>query len=470
MDNAPLLGELLAALGMSGDRFARRLNDSAEALGCPERVHPKTPYKWIKGEMPRSPWRSLATLVLSTELGRPITVADLGWQPDGLDCAPATAGLQTPWTVAGTLRALQAVTDAGPVDRRHFLLLTGASITAPAHEWLIAHPAGHITRAAGTHVPAGVVDHLDQITAQLRHMDDLIGGGQLLHLVHEHLRYVTSLLRERRYEDTVGRRLHATAGEILRLAGFVAFDDGQHGRAQRYWVAGLRAAHTAGDRALGANILGFMSCQAKDLNGGREAALLADTARSGYPGSSGKVTAILALRAAEASANDQSATRARRTADTRRAIDTALDALTNGSPPSSGDPAWSYWMDPAQTHAQAGYCHLRIGEHTQARYHLRRAIHLQDTVYSREGALRQILLATTYLQQKRPDIDSALAHAGLAIDVLDGQVDSARCRGHVSRVTESLAPYRRSSGVREFLDRTRLCSPPRRDPHRRHNR
>lgn len=42
-----------------------------------------------------------------------------------------------------------------------------------------------------------------------------------------------------------------------------------------------------------------------------------------------------------------------------------------------------------------------------------------------------------------------------------GQVDSARCRGHVSRLTTSLAPYHRSSGVREFLDRTRplLTSP-----------
>ncbi len=455
MVDSPALGELLASLGMSGDRFARRLNAAAETLGRPERLHPKTPYKWIKGEIPRPPWRSLAALVLSQELSRPITVADLGWPPDDLECAPATAGLQMPWTVAGTLRAVRAVADAGPIDRRQFLLLTGAAITSPAHEWLLAHPAGQTTRAAGASVPAGVVDHLDQITAQLRRLDDQIGGGQLQSLIHEHLRYVTSLLCERSYHDSVGSRLHATVGELLRLAGFVAFDSGQHGHAQRYWVAGLHAAHTAGDQALGANILGFMSCQAKDLDGGREAALLADTARSGYPGSSGKVTAILAFRAAEASANDQSATRARRTADTRRAIDTAFDALTSGSPASSGDPAWSYWMDPAQAHAQAGYCHLRIGGHTHARYHLRRAVHLQDAGYSREGSLRQILLATTYLQQKQPDVDSALAHASLAIDILDAQVDSARCRGHVSRLTTSLAPYRRSSGVREFLDKTR---------------
>ncbi len=204
-----------------------------------------------------------------------------------------------------------------------------------------------------------------------------------------------------------------------------------------------------------------MSCQAKDLDGAREAGLLAETARSGYPGASGKVTAILALRAAEAAANDQSATPAHRTTDTRRAIDTAFEALTGGCPSSSGDPEWSYWMDPAQAHAQAGYCHLRIGDHSRARYHLRRALRLQDTSYSREGALRQILLATSYLQQQQPDIDAALAHAGRATDALHDQVDSARCRAHVSHLAQTLAPYRRLSGIREFLDRARplLASP-----------
>ncbi|MFF5265018.1 hypothetical protein ACFY4C_39550 [Actinomadura viridis] len=172
------------------------------------------------------------------------------------------------WTPEGALRALTVVVDAGQMDRRSFLALFGASITSPAHEWLIAHPITRLASTAGTTVPADVVDRLDDMTASLRRMDDKVGGGQLLHLVREHLRYVTTLLRTGRYNDSVGRRLHATAAELLRLAGFVSFDSGHHGLAQRYWGAGLRTAHAAGDRALGANIVGFMSCQAKDLDGG----------------------------------------------------------------------------------------------------------------------------------------------------------------------------------------------------------
>lgn len=58
-----------------------------------------------------------------------------------------------------------------------------------------------------------VVDHLDQITARLRRMDDRLGGGPLPDLVPQHLRYVTGMLDERTYTGAVGQRLHGTAGD-----------------------------------------------------------------------------------------------------------------------------------------------------------------------------------------------------------------------------------------------------------------
>ncbi|MFC5188092.1 hypothetical protein [Actinomadura harenae] len=345
------------------------------------------------------------------------------------------------------------------MDRRSFVALVGTAITSPAHEWLIAHPITRLAQATGTAIPAGVVDHLDGITDHLRRMDDQVGGGPMLRLVHEQLRYVTTLLRNGRYDDSLGRRLHAVAAELLRLAGFAAFDSGRHGLAQWYWDAGLRAAHAAGDSALGANILGFKSCQAKDAGGGREAVVLANSARLGYSGASGQVTAILALRAAEAAANDRTTTSGHRASQTRHAIDDAFNALDD-PPPATGHPAWAYWMDPAQAHAQAGYCYLRIGEHAKARTELRAALRLQDKEYSREGALRHVLLATTYLQQTQPDLEHTLAHAHQAADALTGHVDSARCRGHLDRLAKDLQPYRRTTKVQELLDRSRAMSNP----------
>ncbi|WP_339153754.1 hypothetical protein [Actinomadura luteofluorescens] len=73
------------------------------------------------------------------------------------------------------------------MNRRSILTLVGASITSPTHEWLIA-PVTKLAQETGTAVPAPVVDDLDAITARFRHMDDQLGGGLLLQLVHGHLR------------------------------------------------------------------------------------------------------------------------------------------------------------------------------------------------------------------------------------------------------------------------------------------
>ncbi len=446
--NVSPLATLLGTVGWTPQRLGHRLNAFAAQQQIPDRIHHKTPYKWVAGDVPRPPWRALTAALLSEVTRREVTVDQLGWPADDLECVPADSGLLVPWDADGTLRALRAVTQAGAMDRRLFLMLLGSAATSPAHEWLIAHQAGPVAQAGGARVPMEVVDHLDQITARLRRMDDQLGGGQMLALVHQHLRYVTGLLNEHRYTDTVGRRLHGTAGELLRLAGFICFDSGLHSRAQRYWIAALHAAHTAGDHALGANILGFWSCQAKDIGQIREAITLAETARAGYRGATPAVTAILELRAAEAHAGDHA------TAQTRRAIDAAFDALSD-APSSSAPPDWCYWMDEAQAHAQAGYCYLKLGDHTRARSHLRSGLALQDSSYSREGALRHVLLAETYLHQDKPELDQALAHGSRAVDTLAGEVDSARCIGHLARLIDSLRPYRRSASVAEFIDRAR---------------
>jgi tetratricopeptide (TPR) repeat protein len=319
-------------------------------------------------------------------------------------------------------------------------------MTAPAHEWLIAHAATDTARATGTYLPEDVIDQLDLITAGLRRMDDHLGGGNLHTLVAVHLRTVIDLLEHRRYRDTVGRRLHATAAELLRLGGFLAFDTGRHALAQRHWVAGLHAAHAAGDRGLGANILGFMSCQAKDLGQTREAVTLAETARAGYPATANRVQAILDLRVAEANAVAGDLT------NTRRAIDTAFDLVTDTG---HGAPDWAYWLDVTHAHGQAGYCYLRLGQWDSARTHLRAALAAQGATASREGALRQVLMATTYVRQPHPDIEQALDLGGRALTTLTGQVASARVTGHVIRLSEHLWPYRRNPAVKDFTDHAR---------------
>ena len=285
-------------------------------------------------------------------------------------------------------------------------------------------------------------------------MDDQVGSGTLLYLVRAHLRHVVGLLEQRRYPDSVGRRLYATAGELMRLGGWLSFDSGQHPQAQRYWVAALHAAHAAGDRALGANVVGSMSLQAKDLGQLRESVTLAETARAGYPGATTRVAAICDLRAAEAYACD------RATTDCRHALDSAFDRLGD-APSSSGKPCWCYWLDEAQAHAMAGFCYLRLQDWGRARQHLRTALRLQDLSCAREGSLRHILLATTYLRQDQPEVDHAVSLASQAVETLTGEVDSARCVGHLARLVGDFAPYRRRHAVRQLTEQaTELLTSP----------
>ena len=449
------LAALLAELGWRPEQLARQVNALAAGHGRSERIHPKTPYKWLDGAQPRSPWLAFIPLALSEALQREVTAADLSWPAEAPLPVPASEGLLLPWTAEGGLRAARVVLESVIMDRRLFLTLAGAAMTAPAHEWLIAAAVSNTGQSSGRQVPLEVVDQLDAITGSLRRMDDQLGGRQILGLTRQHLATVTGLLRNHRYTDAVGRRLHATAAELLRLGGWLSFDDGNHPQAQRYWIAALHASHAAGDRALGANILGFMSCQAKDIGQIREAVTLAETARASYPGASPRVSAILDLRAAEAYANERSAS------DCRRALDSAFSHLA-GPPAASGDPGWSYWADDAQAHAQAGYCYLKLEDWQLARKHLRAAIRHQDSEHTREGALRDTLLATTYASQQQPDLDQALHLGQRAVQTLTGQVSSARCSGHVTRLTATLTPYRGNPAVRAFIaDAGHLLARPR---------
>ncbi len=455
------LAAMLAEVGWRSESLAASLNALASSHGRADRVHAKTPYKWLRGEHPRPPWPDLVAVLMTEHLRRPVSAAELGWRGGNTLILPATAGLTLPWTVGGSLRALHTMIEADHMHRRMFLTLLGATATTPALEWLVAHDAGAVGKATGDRVPVEVVDHLDDMAGQLRRLDDQLGGGKLLGLVREHLRTATDLLEDRRYTDTVGRRLHATAAELMRLAGWMSFDSGRHPEAQRYWTAALHAAHAAGDRALGANILGFMSNQAKEIGQVRSSVTMAEAALAGYPGASPRVGAILQLRAAQAYAHE------RNVDSCRRAVDAAFTQLAAAGPradqagsagPAQG-PAWSYWLDESMVEEQAGYCFLELGDASRARRHLGASLSLAPPEATRERALRRTLLATSYVTQGPPDLDRAAALGDQAVDVLTGQVDSTRCAGYVQRLVEATAPYRRNSSVRRFIEHAAVLSP-----------
>ncbi|HET6478477.1 MAG TPA: hypothetical protein VFG35_00340, partial [Actinoplanes sp.] len=71
---------------------------------------------------------------------------------------------------------------------------------------------------------------------------------------------------------------------------------------------------------------------------------------------------------------------------------------------------------------------------------------------AREGALHNVLLATTYIRQDKPNLDRAIELGDQAVHTLSGQVSSTRCVRHVRRLVDDLTPYRRNPMVRRFCN------------------
>ncbi|MGH4020357.1 MAG: helix-turn-helix domain-containing protein [Pseudonocardiaceae bacterium] len=68
--------------------------------------------------------------------------------------------LAAPWSHRGSVEAAVALRGGGPLERRGFLFLTGATLTAPAHQWLIHEPEPLVAGLSGGRVSAALVDRL----------------------------------------------------------------------------------------------------------------------------------------------------------------------------------------------------------------------------------------------------------------------------------------------------------------------
>jgi hypothetical protein len=106
--------------------------------------------------------------------------------------------------------------------------------------------------------------------------------------------YLYSPLLSRDHEASVGVMLYEAAAEQAYLIGWMAYDDGHHGLAQRYLIQALRLCEEARSPALGAHVLAGLSDQANLLGYPKEALALAWAGRRVVERNAGESTACLA--------------------------------------------------------------------------------------------------------------------------------------------------------------------------------
>jgi len=337
------------------------------------------------------------------------------------------------------------------VDRREFLTVVGAAATLPAHEWLIKRDEAIVGQTAGARLTEEAVDGLDRMVGHLRSLEEQLGREQVLTLARAQLKQVEDSLRNRSYTEAVGRRLYATAAESLRFCGWLSCENGRPGHAQRYWNTALRAAHASGDRAIGSNILAFMSDQAWDLGQIRDAVTLAETAHAGYRGGSPRIAARLSLQAALAYSAAGESTAC------QRALDAAFNQV--GSFRTEPGPDWVHWLDEAQSHLYAGTCYLRLQLWDLARHHFDQALKMPDSYVStspNETAWALTRLAAVCVRQDHPDIEQAVDLARNACELLEGGLGSMSQFGTAPTVRElvsDLAAHDQEQDVQDLVRR-----------------
>ncbi|MDQ1289840.1 MAG: hypothetical protein QG622_3406 [Actinomycetota bacterium] len=386
-------------------------------------VHPSTLWRWESGQI--SVIRAYDLQMIANAYG--LSYEDLDRIESRRSARPDRTVLS--WDIRGTVEAFRLLEGSG-MNQHLAGLRAGDDLTGLAREWLTA-PALLATAHEGSHhIDIAVVEQLESMVLRLRHLDDEIGGADLLPVVSQRHQRMAVLLAGT-YTSAVGRRLHAAAADLGHLLGWLAFDTGQHPLAQRQWIAALHAAHSADDPLIGANILAGLAMQAYAMNRPHDGLSLAQTAEQGLPASSStRVRSMIACRQAVAAAKIGDAI------TSGRALNRAEDLLDHDDP---HIPAWLYYYGHADEELHAGTAWLALNEPHRAEHAFQNALECIDPTHVRDRGVILSRIALTRVAQG--EIEGAALAAQDALLLCSAQLHSLRAVDELTDVDHALSTY-----------------------------
>lgn len=222
-----------------------------------------------------------------------------------------------------------------------------ATTLPPAEPWLrIKHALQHPEQ-----LDELAVETLEARTAELFHLEEHLPARQLADQVEAQVATLEHLVEGSR--STLGHRLLASLGEVLALAGWIAWDCGQHARARERYLRALAVAEQAGDGPLTACVLAYRS-YATEAEGDLVKARQVLAAGQGYVRSEGSATtrAWLAAREAEVDAALGETTPA------LRALERAMTAYDYAHP--YQERVWTAFFTPSRLGSMAVTTYARL--------------------------------------------------------------------------------------------------------------
>ncbi|MEU4424187.1 helix-turn-helix transcriptional regulator [Actinoplanes sp. NPDC024001] len=336
----------------------------------------------------------------------------------------------------------------GDMHRRTILRQVSFSATAflPAAmrrlmSSLDERPAGDGTRLIG----AADVETVRRMTSTYRTLDNQFGGGHIRDSLVRFLNTDVTELINGRYSMATGRQLLSAVAETTQLAGWASYDAGMHGLAQRYLIQALRLAASAGDRALGAEILAAMSHQAAFLRASSEAVDLARAAsRAAAEAGIAAIEAEPAVLEAQGHAvgGDEKAC---------ASALTRAEAIFDKADRTS-EPQWIGYFDESYLAAKFGHCFTALGRGDIAQRFAARSLDMDGRQYARGRQFNLVLLAVAHAQSG--ELEEA-ARVGIdAVEACEG-LYSIRARDYLTDLADRLSKHVGLPTVRDFAERAR---------------
>ncbi len=464
MEEAGLpLADLLRLAEWSPRQLVTAINSRLSSQGRERlRLDPTAGYSWVRrGFRPRPPIPDVAAAVLTERLGYTVTVAQL-WPGRPGPAAPVRSAADELESVAGIdalVRELGQLGTTAITPQSPIVEATGADLAAAVLDQLRGPLSVARNRPGHEDVLSEQVDLISAHVAALRRLDDRHGGGALsLRYVTAELRSVVDLVEYASYGPQTGKRLLTSVADLAQLLGWMNFDSGRYGAAERYLLLSLGVCRALGISGRAANVIGMLSYVSAFAGHGPEAIRLAEAAPRECGTSDPILRVRLLGREATAAAADGDLARFRRQSE---------EAATLLQRHATRDaPSFLYYLTPEQLAAEAGQALVVLAERTTAS----RGRLLSEAIETLSGALttmaapnpsgatlaypRSALLHTTFLARAcilNGDLDQAVTAMRRGVGLL-AHVQSPRGRSYLHGLRSALARRSRSPLVREFLD------------------
>jgi hypothetical protein len=434
-----LLDALIDESGMSHDGLASRVNKAGARGGLMLLYDHASVRRWIRdATIPRGPVPEMISEVLSTRLGRTVTLADAGLDrgPDSGDVAPLAKAVDAAAALwRSDFKQAAAIHAAQPMQ--------GAAAIAPVFEWENPPDDLDVTRRAGSRVSAGHVRALMAARLRYERMYREAGGIPVRPRVVEFLAQRAAPLIRGAYDDETGRSLYRAAGGLAALAGICAYDADLQGVAQRYFFQALRMAKASGDRGFGGYVVALLANQALYRGNHRQVIQYAETALRGAGGalSPALVTDLNALQAkAYARIGDREGCHASMT----RAEDMATRILPGEEPPETS------YVQAGLVETQHADALRSLGDLDAARSYAQQSVDAAAHSHARGRVHRLATLATIIAGQG--DAESAAGTAALMLDQAAG-MESRRIDDRITQVRNVLTGMSDGRAAAELAER-----------------